>query len=176
VTNPTQTQQDRCSQEARQNQRERPREPNLPRDGARPREEARPTKPSRQSIDDLLVRARERLDRVSPAQAYARAQAGALLVDIRPSEQRQREGHVEGVVPNVLVIERNVLEWRLDPASSARLPEATGYDVEVIVLCSQGYASSLAAATLQELGLHRATDVDGGFVDWRAAGLPHRTH
>jgi rhodanese-related sulfurtransferase len=128
-----------------------------------------------QSVDDLLARARKNLDRVSPAEAYERAKAGALLVDIRPSEQRAREGHVEGAVPQVLVIERNVLEWRLDPASDARLPEATGYDVEVIVVCSEGYASSLAAATLQELGLRKATDLVGGFVAWREAGLPCRT-
>lgn len=131
------------------------------------------TQPPR-SIGDLLAHARKSLFRVTPTEAYERTRAGALLVDIRPSEQRAREGHVEGAVPQVCVVERNVLEWRLDPASDARLPEVNGYDLEVIVMCSQGYASSLAAATLQELGLHRATDVDGGFVAWREAGLPYR--
>ena len=84
---------------------------------------------------------------------------GALLVDIRPAAQRAREGEV----PAALVIERNVLEWRCDPTSDARLPEATGDDVEWVVLCSEGYTSSLAAAALQDLGLHRATDVVGGY-------------
>ena len=75
-------------------------------------------------------------------------------------------------MPGALVVERNVLEWRFDPASDARLPEATGYDLEVIVLCSEGYTSSLAAAALRALGLHRATDVVGGYHAWAAAGLP----
>jgi len=75
-------------------------------------------------------------------------------------------------VPGALLVERNVLEWRFDPASPARLPEATGHDLQVIVLCSEGYTSSLAAAALQQLGLHRATDVVGGFLAWRAACLP----
>ena len=89
-------------------------------------------------------------------------------MDIRPAAQRAEEGEV----PGALVVERNVLEWRFDPASDARLPVASGYDVEVIVLCSEGYTSSLAAASLHELGLSRATDVIGGFRAWRAAGLP----
>ena len=93
---------------------------------------------------------------------------GALLVDIRPAAQRT----IEGEVPGALVIERNVLEWRLDPTSDARLPQAVGHDVRVLVLCSEGYTSSLAAAALVEIGLHRATDVEGGFQAWRAAGLP----
>jgi rhodanese-related sulfurtransferase len=105
---------------------------------------------------------------VTPHEAAVRIAAGALLVDIRPAAQRRREGEV----PGALVVERNVLEWRLDPASGARLPEATGYDVDVIVLCSEGYTSSLAADSLRSLGLHRATDVVGGFAAWAAAGLP----
>ena len=121
------------------------------------------------SIDELLAEARSRLVRLSPAQAAARVARGALLVDIRPAAQRA----VEGEVPGSLIVERNVLEWRFDPASDARLPEA-GYDVEVIVLCSEGYTSSLAADALRSLGITRATDVDGGFVAWRAAGLPTR--
>jgi len=121
------------------------------------------------SVDELLVRARSRLDRITPEQAWRETDAGeALLVDIRPAAQRAAEGDF----PEALIVERNVLEWRFDPASDARLPEATGYDVRVIVACSEGYTSSLAAAALQELGLHRATDLDGGFQAWRAAGLP----
>jgi rhodanese-related sulfurtransferase len=105
---------------------------------------------------------------VTPTQAAARIADGAVLVDIRPAAQRAREGEV----PGSLVVERNVLEWRFDPAGDARLPEASGYDVDVIVLCSEGYTSSLAADALRSLGLHRATDVSGGFHAWAAAGLP----
>jgi len=122
------------------------------------------------TIDELLADARSRIDRLTPGQAAVRVARGALLVDIRPAAQRAREGEV----PGALIIERNVLEWRFDPASDARLPEATGYDVEVIVLCSEGYTSSLAADALRTLGLVRATDVDGGFQAWVAAGLPTR--
>ena len=120
------------------------------------------------TIDELLAEARARLDRVTPTQAAARIADGAVLVDIRPAAQRSREGEV----PGSLVVERNVLEWRFDPAGDARLPEATGYDVDVIVLCSEGYTSSLAADALRSLGLDRATDVVGGFHAWAAAGLP----
>ena len=120
------------------------------------------------TIDDLLAEARSRIVRVTPHEAAARVAAGAYLVDIRPAGQRQREGEV----PGSLIVERNVLEWRFDPASDARLPQATGYDVDVIVLCSEGYTSSLAADALVSLGLHRATDVIGGFLAWAAAGLP----
>jgi rhodanese-related sulfurtransferase len=127
-----------------------------------------PALPRPRSIDDLLAEARSRIVRVSPHEAAARIAAGALLVDIRPAAQRAREGEV----PGSLVVERNVLEWRFDPASDARLPQATGYDVDVIVLCSEGYTSSLAADALRSLGLHRATDVVGGFHAWVAAGLP----
>jgi rhodanese-related sulfurtransferase len=116
----------------------------------------------------LLDDARSRLDRLSPRAAYQAWLGGAELVDIRPAAQRAFEGEV----PGALLVERNVLEWRFDPASPARLPEATGHDVQVIVLCSEGYTSSLAAAALQQLGLSRATDVVGGFHAWRAAGLP----
>jgi rhodanese-related sulfurtransferase len=98
----------------------------------------------------------------------ARVAAGALLVDTRPVEQRERDGDVPGAV----IIDRNVLEWRLDPASPWRIPEVTGYGLEVIVLCNQGYSSSLVADTLRSLGLRRAVDVIGGFEAWAAAGLP----
>jgi rhodanese-related sulfurtransferase len=122
------------------------------------------------SVDELLAAARARLRRVTPTEAAAAVARGALLVDTRPFQQRQSEG----AIPGALLIERNQLEWRLDPASDARIPEAVGYDVEVIVVCSEGYSSSLAAASLQDLGLHRATDLNGGFQAWRAAGLPVR--
>ena len=127
-----------------------------------------PALPRPRTIDDLLAEARDRIVRVTPHEAAARIAAGALLVDIRPAAQRAREGEV----PGSLIVERNVLEWRFDPASVARLPAATGYDVDVIVLCSEGYTSSLAADALRSLGLHRATDVIGGFLAWAAAGLP----
>jgi len=119
------------------------------------------------TIDQVLAEARFRLERVTPARAHAEQAAGALVVDIRPAAQRA----VEGEVPGAVVIERNVLEWRLDPASDARLPVAD-YGLRVLVLCSEGYTSSLAAAALQDLGISGATDVVGGFVAWRDAGLP----
>jgi rhodanese-related sulfurtransferase len=120
------------------------------------------------SIDDLLADARDRIRRLTAVEAAERMAAGALLVDTRPAAQRAREGSV----PGALVVERNVLEWRFDPLSDARLPQATGYDVDVLVLCSEGYTSSLAADALRTLGLHRATDVIGGFLAWERAGLP----
>ena len=128
-----------------------------------------PTRPEgARSIDELLAEARGRIARVSPEEAAARIADGALLVDTRPVAQRARDG----AVPGALVVERNVLEWRFDPLSDARLPQATGYDVEVIVLCSEGYSSSLAADSLRALGLARTSDVIGGFQAWAAAGLP----
>lgn len=120
------------------------------------------------TVDEMLADARSRLRRVGPRECAAAVGRGALLVDIRPQAQRR----VEGEAPGALVIERNVLEWRLDPASPARLALVGGYDREIVVMCSEGYTSSLAAASLQELGLHRATDLEGGFRAWRAAGLP----
>jgi len=120
------------------------------------------------TVDQLLEEARARLCRVSAEQAADELGRGALVVDIRPCAQRERDGEVAGS----LVVERNHLEWRLDPTSSARIPKAVDHDVRVLVLCEEGYTSSLAAAALQELGLHRATDVEGGFRAWRAAGLP----
>ena len=124
--------------------------------------------PGARPISQVLEQARSRLNRLGPAQAWTAMQAGALLVDIRPQAQRAAEGQV----PGALVIERNVLEWRLDPASDARLPVAGSYDLQVIVMCSAGYTSSLAAASLQDLGLSAATDLDGGFQAWARAGLP----
>ncbi len=119
-------------------------------------------------VGEILATARQRLRRLDPPGAYDAMGKGAILVDIRPREQRMAEGSV----PGALVVERNVLEWRFDPRSEARLPEATGYDLHLIIMCSQGYASSLAAASLQDLGLHHATDLAGGFVAWAQAGLP----
>jgi rhodanese-related sulfurtransferase len=122
-------------------------------------------------VEQMLADARARLDRVEPAAAYRELLEGdAVLVDTRPAAQRAAEGEVATGVP-VLVVERNVLEWRLDPRSDARLPEAA-YDARVIVLCQEGYSSSLAADSLRRLGVHRATDVIGGFQAWREAGLP----
>lgn len=121
------------------------------------------------TIEELLDLARGRLRRLSPRQAWeAWRNDGGVLVDTRPAAQRA----LEGEVPGALVVERNHLEWRFDPKSDARLPEAVDHDVQVILFCSQGYSSSLAAASLQDLGLHRATDVVGGFQAWRAEGLP----
>ncbi|OPX14442.1 rhodanese-like domain-containing protein [Gordonia sp. i37] len=111
------------------------------------------------TIDDMLLVARESLQRLPAEDLDAELAAGAVLVDIRPAAQRAAEGEV----PEALVIERNVLEWRCDPASDARIPEAVDHDVRWIILCSEGYTSSLAAASLQQLGLHRATDVIGGY-------------
>jgi rhodanese-related sulfurtransferase len=122
----------------------------------------------RRTIDQMLSDARDRLQRVGPQQAAAAIADGALLVDIRPQAQRAAEGEV----PGALLVERNVLEWRFDPASDSRLPQATGHDVRVIIMCSEGYTSSLAAAALQDLGLVNATDLAGGFRAWARAGLP----
>ena len=121
----------------------------------------------RRTIDQVLAEARTRLDRLTPRQALSAVAAGAALVDIRPAAQRAAEGEI----PGALIVERNVLEWRFDPASAARLPQAS-YDLQVIIFCSEGYTSSLAAAALQDLGVRRATDLDGGFGAWQAAGLP----
>lgn len=111
------------------------------------------------SIDGLLARARAGLDRVQVEDLEAELAAGAWLVDTRPVEQRERDGEI----PGATVVDRNVLEWRLDPTSTARLPEADDPDRRVILFCNEGYSSSLAAATLQDLGLRRATDLVGGY-------------
>jgi rhodanese-related sulfurtransferase len=120
------------------------------------------------SIDDVLAEARSRLHRVDARQADAEVRTGALLVDIRPQAQRAAEGEV----PGALLVERNVLEWRFDPTSASKLPQARDHDIRVIIMCSEGYTSSLAAAALQDLGLVNATDLDGGFHAWARAGLP----
>ena len=119
-------------------------------------------------VDELLAAARVGLDRVGPAAAASAVAAGAVLVDIRADSQIA----ADGVVPGALVVSRNVLEWRLDPTCEYRRPDAPGLDDHVILMCNEGYASSFAAASLRELGFERATDLDGGFQAWRAAGLP----
>jgi rhodanese-related sulfurtransferase len=120
------------------------------------------------TIAEVLADARARLDRVGPERAAELREQGAVLVDTRPQWQRDDEG----AIPGALIIERNHVEWRLDPSSDAKIPEATDHDVTWILFCSEGYSSSLAAASLQELGLRNATDLDGGFKAWAAAGLP----
>jgi rhodanese-related sulfurtransferase len=116
------------------------------------------------SADDLVARARRRIRRTEPEDLTAAQAAGALVVDIRPATQRADEGEL----PGALVVERNVLEWRLDPAGSHRLPEVTGVDRPVVVVCSEGYASSLAAESLVDLGYHAAGDLVGGYRAWAA--------
>ena len=120
-------------------------------------------------MEQLLAEARERLDRLSPTAARrALAERDAVLVDIRSDGQRGRDG----LIPGAVCVPRNVLEWRLDPASPYRGPELADPETRIVVVCDEGYQSSLAAATLQDLGLARATDLAGGFQAWRAAGLP----
>jgi rhodanese-related sulfurtransferase len=132
-----------------------------------PRSEVRRHRPS-QGVDGLVADARLQIHPLSAKAAHETVSAGATLVDIRPVEQRLEEGEI----PGAIVIGRNVLEWRLDPRSEARIVELARFDSHVIVFCSQGYASSLAAASLRHLGLTRATDMAGGFQAWKAAGLP----
>jgi rhodanese-related sulfurtransferase len=120
------------------------------------------------SADTLVEEARAGIERVSPERAHQAHRQGALLIDIRPAQQRA----THGIVPGALIIERNVLEWRLDPTGDHRLAEVTSHDRPVFILCQQGYASSLAAASLAALGYARSGDVIGGFDAWAAAGLP----
>jgi rhodanese-related sulfurtransferase len=118
------------------------------------------------AIAELLETCRRDLDPVHPADLAAEMRAGALVVDTRPSEQRDRDGELPGAV----VIDRNVLEWRLDPTSPDRIPAASSHDLRVVVVCNEGYSSSLAADTLRRLGLRRATDLEGGYQAWLARG------
>ena len=122
-------------------------------------------KPS--AIDVLLAAARAGLDRVEPAALASEVAAGALVIDTRPAEQRQRDGALAGAI----VVDRNVLEWRLDPTSPAHLPGVTSVDQRIVIVCNEGYSSSLAAATLRQLGLRRATDLIGGYQALRRVGL-----
>jgi rhodanese-related sulfurtransferase len=123
------------------------------------------------TIDGLLARARSGLHRLDPGPAFRAVGNGAILIDTRPEWQRRADGDIPGAV----VVERNHLEWRCDPACPGRVPEAAGHDVAWIICCDEGYSSSLAAASLQALGLRQATDLIGGFRAWRAAGLPVAT-
>jgi rhodanese-related sulfurtransferase len=127
---------------------------------------ARP--PGARGIDEILADARGRLRRLTPQEALREVELGGMLVDIRPAAQRAEQGEIPGSV----IVERNHLEWRLDPGCEARLPWVAGYDHRIIVFCVDGYTSSLAAASLHDLGLRRATDLIGGFRAWSAAGLP----
>lgn len=120
------------------------------------------------TVEALLEQARTRIDRLTPEEARHATAAGAVLVDIRYQALRERDG----VIPGALIVERNELEWRFDPDSAHKLPQAVDHHVQVIVVCDEGYASSLAAVSLRELGLHRAADVTGGFQAWAGAGLP----
>ena len=126
----------------------------------------------RTTLDDLLREDRSRLDRLDPNAAREAQSGGALLIDTRSHDERSRNG----VIPGSLHIPRSVLEWRLDPAADPAFhnPHVDGLDQRVVLVCAHGYSSSLAASTLQLLGFSRATDLDGGFVAWQAAGLPVR--
>ena len=126
---------------------------------------------SPRTVDELLAEARSRLTRLDPDEAAAAIRDGALLIDIRSESQRA----ADGVVPGSLFVARNVLEWRCDPSSEHRDPRIDGRERQLILMCNEGYQSSLAAATLHELGLTRTTDLAGGFQAWRAAGLPVET-
>ena len=121
-----------------------------------------------QPLETLLAAARARIRRRSPVEALAAVEAGALLVDTRSSEDRERDG----IVPGSLHIPRTVLEWRIAPDSAWRNPHVGGTDGEIILLCDHGYSTIFAAATLVDLGFIRAGDVIGGFEAWRDAGLP----
>ena len=120
--------------------------------------------PQPRTIDEVLAQARARLDRVAPESLETERLAGALIIDTRPLEQRQRDGEL----PGALVIDRNVLEWRLDPQCPHRIAQSTDHDQRIVIVCNEGFSSSLAAASLQDLGLRRATDLIGGFQAWRA--------
>ena len=127
--------------------------------------------PGARTIDEILEDARLRLLRVPPHEAFREMAGGAVLIDIRPAAQRSRDGEIPGSV----VVERNHLEWRVDPCSDARLPWVTGYDHRIIVFCQDGYTLSLAAAALLDLGLYRATDMTGGFTPgWPRVCRPPR--
>jgi rhodanese-related sulfurtransferase len=122
-------------------------------------------------IQDLLAKSQAGVRRWTPRETFDAVARGLLLVDTRTPDQRREQGEL----PGALVVDRTVLEWRLDPRSDARIPEATGYDLQVVLACRQGYSSSLAAASLRQLGLWLATDMIGGVEAWLAAGLPLAT-
>jgi rhodanese-related sulfurtransferase len=120
------------------------------------------------NAEEMVADARAGLERLEPADAQRALENGALLIDLRADSQRERDG----LIPGARALNRNVLEWRLDPEGDWRDPELAKADAQVVLMCQDGYQSSLAAANLQKLGIARATDVVGGFRAWRAAGLP----
>ena len=122
------------------------------------------------AIDDVLTDARNTLARVSPREAVQLLDGGAVFVDIRPQSLRAAEGEV----PGSLIIERNVLEWRFDLQADSRIAQVNDYEQPIVIMCSEGYTSSLAAFALKDLGFTNATDVIGGYRAWKAAGLPTR--
>ena len=126
------------------------------------------TRPARRTVEDLLAEARARLVRLSPEEALAAQTSGAVLVDVRGDDQIREHGSIPGAIR----IARNVLEWRADPSCPASDSRIADLDAALVIVCQQGYQSSLAAGNLQDLGFSRATDLDGGFEAWRAAGLP----
>jgi rhodanese-related sulfurtransferase len=130
--------------------------------------QGRAAKEDAYGIAAVLAKARASLSRLTPQETLAAAERGAIVVDTRTEAQRKNQGEI----PGVQVIDRTVLEWRLDPASADRIPEAVDYDVEIVIICRQGYSSSLAAASLRSIGLWRATDMIGGAEAWIEAGLP----
>ncbi len=119
-------------------------------------------------IEEVLAAAREGMTRLTPVQACREITEGALLIDTRTATHRMYQGEL----PGAIIIDRTVLEWRLDPTSASRVPEATSADLRIIVACRHGYSSSLAAASLRAIGLHRATDIVGGVEAWLRDGLP----
>jgi rhodanese-related sulfurtransferase len=128
-----------------------------------------PRRRTAKTADDLLIQARAMLPHgPSPAEAFRAQRNGSLLIDIRGDDQR----HADGLIPGAIVLPRNSLEWRCDPSSRWRHPAITSREMHLILICHEGYQSSLAAATLQQLGLSQATDLDGGFTAWAASGLP----
>lgn len=140
----------------------------LPAENATARQDRAMTTTTITGVEAALERARFGMQRLGPHETRAAAAAGALLIDTRTDRQRAAQGNV----PGAIAIDRTVLEWRLDPTSSSRIPEATGKDLQVVVICRQGFSSSLAAASLRAIGLHRTTDMVGGVEAWLAAGLP----
>ncbi len=122
----------------------------------------------RATVNDLLAVARSRIERLDPHAARAAAEAGAVVIDTRCSEQR----HETGIIPGSVHVPLSVLFWRLDPASGFDDPALANLERQVILVCAHGYSSSIAAATLIDLGYARAGDLDGGFEAWQAAGLP----
>ena len=117
---------------------------------------------TRRCIDDVLAETRSQLDRVDPTALRAEQDRGALIIGIRPVDQRERDG----ALPGAVIIDRNVLEWRLDPACPHHITEVIDYDTRIVIVCNEGYQSSLAAAQLRALGLHKATDMTGGYQAW----------